>query len=151
MTKACPKCDRVLPSTEFYKSSRNPDGLQGVCKSCNRISARSWAQKHSYQRNVANRKWRSDLKNEIISEYGGKCVCCEEAEPTFLSIDHINNDGGQHRKELGASSGNTMYTWLKKNRFPKDNFQLLCFNCNIGKKIAGGACPHKKQRKHGEK
>lgn len=30
--------------------------------------------------------------------------------------------------------------WLKKMGFPKDAFRLLCFNCNMGRRL--GPCPH---------
>ena len=37
-----------------------------------------------------------------------------------------------------------MYRWLKKHGFPKEGFQLLCYNCNCAKGFFG-KCPHKKQ------
>jgi hypothetical protein len=58
-------------------------------------------------------------------------------EPDFLQIDHVNNDGKQHRKVIGQ--GRT-YFWLKKNNFPSD-FQVLCANCNFAKGHYG-TCPH---------
>jgi transposase-like protein len=33
-TKKCPKCGRVLPTTEFYGNTRSKDGLQDKCKEC---------------------------------------------------------------------------------------------------------------------
>jgi hypothetical protein len=30
---------------------------------------------------------------EMLSAYGGKCVCCGESEYKFLAIDHINGGG----------------------------------------------------------
>jgi hypothetical protein len=82
------------------------------------------------------------LKLEIIENYGGKCTCCGEANYFFLTIDHIDNKGAQHRREVGTQAGRQFYKWLKNNGFPKDNFQLLCFNCNSGKQLNGGICPH---------
>lgn len=32
--KECTKCHRMLPESEFYKKSGTPDGLQYVCKDC---------------------------------------------------------------------------------------------------------------------
>lgn len=102
-------------------------------------------QKHLwYMANIYNQRLSANNKNaiiriEIITTYGSKCQCCNEIEPKFLSIDHINNDGAQHRKQVG--SGSRLYKWLKKNNFPKDNFQLLCHNCNLSKG-SFGICPH---------
>ena len=33
-TKECKHCHRTLPVTDFYKKSNSPDGLQYVCKQC---------------------------------------------------------------------------------------------------------------------
>lgn len=92
-----------------------------------------------------NRKWiskyRADLKKETLEAYGNKCVCCGETEPIFLNLDHINNDGKQHRKKLQTTL--SLQVWLKKNNWPKGIIQILCFNCNLGRQINGGICPHK--------
>lgn len=71
--------------------------------------------------------------------YGGACVCCGEDDLDFLTIDHKNNDGAQHRKEVG---GGRIHGWLRKHNYPKEGFQVLCFNCNMGRAFHGGVCPH---------
>lgn len=86
------------------------------------------------------------LRTEIVFAYGSKCNCCGETIPEFLTIDHINNDGADHRRELfgdriGHGTG-AFYRWIKKNNFSKENLQLLCFNCNCGKYRNKGVCPH---------
>lgn len=87
------------------------------------------------------RRW-AVVKNEVFESYGGyKCVCCNEKEKTFLSIDHINSDGAKHRKEIGS----TLYHWLMKNKFPS-GFQVLCMNCQWGKKNNSGICPHQSKK-----
>lgn len=84
------------------------------------------------------------LKLEVFEAYGGaKCACCGEDTECFLSIDHIDGNGAKHRREIGRTS---LYGWLKKNEFPS-GFQVLCFNCNHGRHINGGTCPHQ-QGKH---
>jgi len=59
----------------------------------------------------------------------------------FLSIDHINNDGHKHRRENNIRTGEQMYRWLAKNNFPP-GFQVLCMNCQWGKRNNNGVCPH---------
>lgn len=88
---------------------------------------------------MTSKQYNIKLRNEVILEYGGKCVCCSINEPEFLSIDHVFNDGVEHRKIIGL--GSRIYRWLRKNNFPKGRFQLLCFNCNAVKG-AYGACLH---------
>lgn len=83
---------------------------------------------------------RQKLKEEIFEHYGTECVCCGESMLPFLVIDHINNDGANHRKTL---KGKNIYQWLKLNNFP-DGFQTLCWNCNSAKGIYG-LCPHQKE------
>jgi|APLak6261660231_1056022.scaffolds.fasta_scaffold00088_20 hypothetical protein len=84
------------------------------------------------------------IKDEVYNAYGGyKCACCGETQKLFLSIDHVLNDGNEHRKiNANAAGGDRIYRWLKKNNYPKD-FQILCMNCNTGKHRNNGICPHK--------
>ena len=90
-------------------------------------------------------KQRVRRRRLVFDAYGGsKCSCCGEKEELFLSIDHIEGGGVQHRKSIGAGSSTSLYNWLIKNRFP-DGFQVLCMNCNHGKFRNGGVCPHKQQ------
>jgi hypothetical protein len=86
-----------------------------------------------------------DKKLKVMRYYSDSpkpyCKCCKEEMLEFLTIDHINNNGSQHRKQIGIAS---MYPWLIKNEFPP-GFQVLCMNCNWGKRIKG-ECPHKLKR-----
>ena len=92
------------------------------------------------ERATTARKEYADKRALIIQHYGGKCICCGEDEPLFLEIDHINNDGWTHRKEIGTSA-KALLLWIIRNDFP-DSIQILCANCNQGKKRNGGVCPH---------
>lgn len=82
-----------------------------------------------------------NLKNKLdtIEHYGKECKCCRESLHYFLSIDHIYGKGNEHRKKIGSSS--SFNIWLRLNNYPKDKFQLLCFNCNMAKGFYG-CCPH---------
>lgn len=67
-----------------------------------------------------------------------------EKHVEFLTIDHIDETGSEHRKEVGG--GHSMYMWLRKNGYPKDNYRLLCLNCNCSLGFYG-YCPHQKKEK----
>lgn len=108
----------------------------GMCQQCGNIS-NGQSKCVSCQHDKA--EYQQRLKRSIIDTYGGRCKCCGETEIAFLTIDHVNNDGNKHRLEI---KNNSLYTWLKKNSYPQDEFQLLCFNCNCGKRVNGGICPH---------
>jgi hypothetical protein len=75
----------------------------------------------------------------VLEHYGRKCACCGETTYEFLEIDHIDNNGAQHRNLTGR---HIIEDIIKKN-FPTD-LQILCANCNRGKGKFG-VCPHKQE------
>lgn len=105
--------------------------------------ARRYKQRHPEMA----QKCHADLRAQVIAAYGGECVCCGEAETAFLVLDHVLNDGADHRQSLGNrhhASGAATYRWLRNQGFPQDGrFQLLCANCNMAKRAPDG-CPHKR-------
>ncbi len=78
-------------------------------------------------------------KAEVISAYGGKCECCGETHHEFLTIDHTDGSGAEHRRQVGK--GRSIYADLKRQGFPKDCYRLMCLNCNISL-VFYGYCPH---------
>lgn len=150
--KICPKCKMMLPLHLFHKDSAKKSGLRSYCKQCVSKRQKQWHienyDKIKERRKLwpsrtteHTRKKRQELKAELITHYGnGKCVCCGETEIMFLSIDHTNGDGCKHLKHIGYN----LYFWLKKNNYP-EGFQVLCFNCNRGKYLNNGICPHQSQ------
>jgi len=114
-----------------------------LCKSC---------EKHRSQKKYIDRKelireqqriYDLSVKIKVIEGYGGKCSCCGEVALEFLTIDHINNNGAEDRRQNGKKTGGKLYRWLIKNNFPKEEYQLLCYNCNCSKGFFG-YCPHNK-------
>lgn len=82
------------------------------------------------------------LKNDVFEAYGGwLCACCGETEKSFLTMDHMLNNGSQLRREGVHGHSTQFYRWLKKMGYPKD-FQVLCMNCQFGKSMNNGTCPH---------
>jgi len=72
------------------------------------------------------------LRSEMLNAYGHKCQCpggCDVTEYEFLTLDHTNDNGAEHRAIVGFD-GNAMCRWLKERGWPKDDFRLLCYNCN---------------------
>lgn len=78
----------------------------------------------------------------VVNHYGARCVCCGEENPGFLTIDHKNGGGIKMRKVHGV--GLEFYRWIIRNDFP-DFLQVLCYNCNCGRELNGGICPHHNQ------
>jgi hypothetical protein len=75
-------------------------------------------------------------KIKIVNAYGGECKCCHEHEIGFLSVNHKNNDGAEHKRLLGISGGSQFYCWIIKNNYP-DCLELLCNNCNVSRGLYG--------------
>lgn len=119
------------------RCGKNPvDGFL-KCEACEKREYKYQSDKPEKQRE----RYRN-LKDMVFQSYGGYvCNCCGETEPLFMCIDHINNDGADHRHKEKIY-GRNIYTWLRKNNYP-EGFQVLCQNCNFGKFMNKGSCPHK--------
>ena len=132
-TRVCRKCGAAKPLDDFYRNRISRPGRPGGdvwtrCRSC--VSTERQGRRDAL--NVWQRQHRQRLKTLVLAAYGGACQCCCEAEPEFLTIDHIARDGKAHRKYVPAPN---LYRWLELNGFPKDNFRLLCWNCNCARRF----------------
>jgi len=163
MKKKCKICNKNKPLLEFELHKRTPDSEPkplARCKECVKKIRKEYEQNNKEWVYIRRKKWRElqgdilkqrtreanwRLKLDVLKEYGGKCRCCGEDKPEFLAIDHINNDGGVHRKELKTHGGTSVNYWLKKNNYPKDRFQILCHNCNMAKQY-WKVCPHQRTK-----
>lgn len=89
-------------------------------------------------RRIYAQAYNQRIREDAIAHYGGACACCGETHPAFLAIDHIDGGGNQHRKTERIAN---MALWLKRTGYP-EGFRVLCHNCNQGRQINGGTCPH---------
>ena len=170
MKKKCPSCGLVKDSTEFWKNRSRPDGLGFYCKGCDREHHSASWKKHSQARLHKRREERTQSPNdtrrkdteyrkanrgrlreytrmyhrrivdEFVSAYGGKCICCGETEPAFLTLDHMSNES---RKPHKGMLGKAILLELRRRGWPQEEYRLHCFNCNLGRERTGGTCPHK--------
>jgi len=100
-----------------------------------------WKNKESRDKKV--KEYHTKVKSEVMTHYSdGKlaCLCCGVKGLVFLTIDHINGDGGIKRKTKEHKKGMMFYIWLRVHKYPK-GFQVLCHNCNQAKKQLS-KCPH---------
>lgn len=90
------------------------------------------------------RRRHQGIKDEAFARYGGYvCKCCGETIREFLSIDHIDGGWSQIQKQEGNRG--QLYRWLKRHGYP-EGFRVLCHNCNQGRQLNGGICPHERLR-----
>ena len=100
-----------------------------------------WRKNNRKQHRQVAKERRIQIKLNVINHYGGKCACCGETAIEFLCVDHINNDGAEHRKQQrSVAYGNNFYQWIIRNSYPED-LRILCHNCNISLGLYG-YCPH---------
>jgi len=76
------------------------------------------------------------IKKQVFDYYGRECKCCGEREQKFLTLDHLTPEVPY------GKGGMAFYTRVKNFGFP-NTIQVLCFNCNCGRSVNGGVCPHK--------
>lgn len=180
--KACKVCGVEQPLNVYavVRSKAGKSYQRGECRNCHYVRHLAWRNKnreHIRKQATENmkrlratwkaedrdgylskqaaymRKRNAEVKAEVYAAYGGYvCACCGETEPTFLSIDHMNNDGYAHRKTIKSAgkAGNVIYRWLAKQfkqtgKWPI-GFQILCMNCQHGKSRNKGICPHQARR-----
>lgn len=107
--KTCSTCKLTKDVKAFRRDRSRSDGWSSYCRLC--------AVQHFI-----------NLKKQAFQNYGG-IFCCNCGEDFFeaLVLDHINNDGAQHRKRVG--SGDRIYYDLKRRDWPL-GFQVLCYTCN---------------------
>lgn len=106
---------------------------------------REWYKKNSDKDKEYTRRWSRNIRHECLMIYGGRCVCCGESHSEFLTIDHIDGNGRSHRKSIKKVGGVHFYLWLKNQGWPRDKYQLLCWNCNTAKHFFK-ICPHQQEK-----
>ena len=150
--KRCSRCKEEKPLSEFYRNKNAKDGHTAACKNCNKAYSKRYYQEnketlktkfnswlHSEQGRTWSKSYYRRLKKEALDAYSNsnpKCSCCGESHIEFLTIDHMNGGGYEHRKKIKTS----IYQWLKKNNYP-EGYRVLCMNCNFSIGMYG-YCPH---------
>jgi hypothetical protein len=141
--RICGSCrERDIAGAIEKKRRHEAESGAPICPRCKiRPGAPGW----SYCEICIGRSkhYRDSLKADVIAGYGGVCKCCGEAEPQFLTIDHVNGGGSAHKKAVGSNQ--QIYSYLRANNYPT-GYQLLCSNCNSAKG-AFGICPHERDRR----
>lgn len=134
---------------KYLQKKREWAKKEGICTACRKLPIKEGRKRCGpcLEAQLARtREYSRAMRRRALDHYGRECVCCGETEVRFLTLDHINNDGNEHRKSLGLRSGYAFYQWMEKNGYP-NTLQVLCWNCNMGKYFNGGMCPHQTKGK----
>lgn len=104
---------------------------------------KNWIANNREQYNNAKSQYRFKLKLAAITHYSKGMMACAlcgfNQDIDALCLDHINDNGAAHRKELkcggrNSRAGTTMYERLKTLGW-LPGLQVLCANCNTIKEI----------------
>lgn len=144
----CAKC--VAKRRKWDKALRQRRLNSGVCVFCGKgpLATQRYCATCSTKKAAHGRASALRRKAQVIAHYGGACVCCGETILQFLTIDHIDGGGNKERKCLGSNpGGSAIIRRIVRQGYP-DGLQVLCWNCNCGRALNGGICPHQ-QNKNG--
>jgi hypothetical protein len=124
----------ILKEKQHIKYLNNRDGFlekRREYRGKNRILLNKDLRERHYRNKIMCLSFYSKENTPACSASG-----CQVVDPDMLTIDHIENNGAAHRKEIhgGNKAGHNTYQWLIKNDFPS-GFQTLCFNHNYKKAI----------------
>lgn len=121
--KICSACGEMKPlETGYYRMTHSRDGHQSRCKVCCDAGHAAWVASHPEKASGGWSTWaaadpeeakarrrvnmaalRAQAKEKVFAHYGQWCACCRSTKR--LSIDHIDGDGAEHRKQLGKHGG----------------------------------------------
>lgn len=128
MKKVCIICKTEKTLNNFRFINKEKGYRHSYCKFCTKEE---------------NIRRRVSLRERVFGHYGWICACCSEKGLMFLTIDHKNNDGHSDRTQNGKwrISTRAFYGNIIREGYP-DKYQTLCMNCQWGKRINNGVCPH---------
>lgn len=124
---------------EYNRSRVARTKKEGLCRSCwtrERVDGLTLCGRCRIYFQERQKEHNRRVKIKVIEHYGGRCKCCGTENKKYLQLDHVNNDGADHRRNLKLKCSG-VYEWAAKNNFP-DSLQLLCANCHFAKTIHGG-------------
>jgi hypothetical protein len=95
-----------------------------ICDTCFSDYGKTYYQKDSVSNSNKQLARSRVKKSAVIFAYGDKCAICQEDDYDKLTI--VNLNGPKHKH------GN-IYDWLYDHVTKKDNYQVLCYNCEKSK------------------
>lgn len=138
--KTCRVCKIEKQYSEFHKAKGGVGGVAATCKDCRNEKNAQWTRANRDVVNAAAARRRLEALKRYSSTAEPSCACCGESILAFLTFEHINGGGSAHRRETG---GGGFVSWLRRNDYP-EGFEVLCMNCNLGRRVSGGTCPHER-------
>lgn len=138
--KSQPKCKETQKNTR--KTRKDEMAAIGLCYRCKEPIKIVEGNIQCLTCNEYQVDRRIQIREFVYTAYGNKCACppCGEIRWQFLTLDHVNDDGAEHRKQEPNTS-KALVEWAYKNGCPP-SLRLHCWNCNNGRERNKGVCPH---------
>lgn len=126
--KRCWKCGIEKDESEFYKCTSNKDGLQSMCKDCDKLVKKErYHSDKELTREVRNKKSRDFRKQRRLLIDSMKCPCCKCGESRVYCLDfhHINH------KDKSFNLANAIQYSTNEVIEERKKVICLCRNCHI--------------------
>lgn len=91
------------------------------------MSQPSFESKSKYDKRV----W-AELREAVIKKFGASCNRCGLSDKRALQIDHVKGNGARDRERFPHVKA--YYRYLVSDG-TKEDYQVLCANCNMIKKF----------------
>lgn len=126
MMKLCSSCDKLKPTTEFYKQARMSDGLQPQCKTCANASYTKSRQKKSEHYRLTAKSKRDERRAKYDAwKQQQKCCVCNENDVDCLDLHHIDPAA----KDIAVGQVIRVWSWERLQR-EIQKCVVLCANCH---------------------
>lgn len=127
--KKCALCNVEDPASGFNKNKTKKDGLQSICRDCNKQKNRAYykinAEKQKKQIFAARKIRQADTQEKLCDIFkASACVLCGISDPMVLEFDHLFDKVN----DISAMLAN--YRSWESIEKEISKCQILCANCH---------------------
>lgn len=133
----CRKCHAKwyrLSNPEKFKKYRL-NGRERIL-AAQRRRWRSLSTEEKAKEAIRIREYYDSVKEQIYLIYGSRCSRCGFEDKRALQLDHIRGGG----RRLKHKRGKELAAKICSGKLPREDFQLLCANCNWIKRWENNEC-----------
>jgi hypothetical protein len=107
---------------------------------------RGYREKNKKYLNELKQSRLNEIKQIVYEKFGSACQSCGRSEIENLTMHHIN--GHQDEKKHGGLriTGKKLWRLVYMEGWPKDKFEMLCWNCHLGIRHNRKSKPRKKKK-----
>lgn len=151
--RSCVKCGSSLIENNWSRSRQLRNDY--ICKDCESTRYRDWAARNKdrlrvssldyYVKNIDRERLRRNevmlkLKRDCMNKLGGRCAACGINDIRLLTLEHLRGGGAADYRKYGKGNvghgRGVLYRLIRDGKADLSNYQCLCLNCNMKKRIA---------------